>query len=203
MKFDTRTPDGKLVYADFLEERGDRDGAIEQRRLARIQSRRECGRARSREVREFRTYASHHQFYVQDGDEPNGDTGTNFWSKRAVRDHLALKPDILGIGTASYGSVTIVVEIHDKKPPVRLSAWDHVTEAGIDIRSGMLRVIGCLADTHADFAVGRGHFRVRCCHAELAGGVQSGEGTDWYLVQVWPARRSPMKILKRNSARGL
>src|SRR5262245_36860637 len=125
-------------------------------------------------TRTLRVYASHTQFYVQDS-EPLGDTGDrSFWSDQACRDHLALADGILGIGTASYGFVRVEVELHDSEPPLDPNRWDHVTEAGLDVDSGTLVVIGCAVTDGDDFEVEPGHYRVRCCHANRAGGVSSG-----------------------------
>src|SRR5262245_10732614 len=146
--------------------------------------------------RKLRVYASHRQFYVRDSD-PLGDTGApSFWTDRACRDHLAITDGVLGIGTGSYGFVRVTVEVHDAEPPLDLAGWDHVTEAGLDVDSGALRVTGPF-EQGEDFEVEPGHYRVRCCHANRAGAVPSGTGRDRYLVQVWPADPAPPRVLKR------
>src|SRR5262245_56582261 len=153
-------------------------------------------------VRKLRLYASHRQFYVQDCD-PCGDTGApSFWTDQACKDELAVADGILGIGTASYGSVKVVVEVHDAEPPLQLADWDHATEAGLEVASGTLRVIGCLENQGADFQVEPGPYRVRCCHANRAGRVDHGAGADWYLVQVWPGDEPTPRVLKHWKAKG-
>ena len=150
------------------------------------------------ERREQRLYASHHQFYVEDGGHP-GDTGDpTFWTEEAIEDRLAVVPGTVGIRTGSYGDVRIATEVHDGEPPVDLAEWDHVTEASLNIESGTLRVIGSLDLAGEDFKVSPGAYRIRCCHANLAGADEYGEeGLDWYVVQVWPAPESPRRIIKR------
>lgn len=153
------------------------------------------------EHREQRLYASHHQFYVEDGERP-GDTGdSSFWTKEATEDRLAVVPGTVGIGTGTYGNVRVMTQIHDGEPPVDLAEWDHVTEASLHIESGMLSVIGCLDLKGEDFKVSPGTYRVRCCHANLCESDEYGEeGQDWYMVQVWPSPESPRRIIKRWSA---
>lgn len=156
-----------------------------------------------RESRAQKLYASHHQFYVEDARAP-GDTGhPDFWTKQASQDALAVIAGTIGIGTGSYATVEVNTEIHDTEPPVQLDDWDHVTEAGLTITSGVLRVVGCLDDGDGEeFAVASGSYRVRCCHANLAGLEEFGEGKDWYLVQVWPSGDASRQVLKRWSAPG-
>ncbi|BDI33954.1 hypothetical protein CCAX7_60050 [Capsulimonas corticalis] len=72
-----------------------------------------------------------------------------------------------------------------------------MTEASLEIKSGVLRVIGCLDDTGEDFDVAPGSYRVRCCHDNLAGGNDVGDGGDWYVVQFWPAPMAEAVVLKR------
>jgi hypothetical protein len=148
-------------------------------------------------VRKVWLYASHHQFYVMDSD-PDGDTGErSFWSEQACRNELATTDGIIGIGTASYGTVEVIVQVHDEKPPGNPEPWDHVTEAGLNVSSGTLRVVGCPELVGPDFEVTPDHYRVRCCHANRAGSVHNGgKGQDWYLIQVWPDQPSPACVLK-------
>ena len=150
------------------------------------------------ERREQQLYASHHQFYVEDGVSPGNTGDPSFWTKDATEDRLAVVPRTVGIGTGTYGNVRVITEVHDGEPPVDLAEWDHVTEASLNIESGTLRVIGCLDLTGEDFKVSPGPYRVRCCHANLAESDEYGEeGRDWYVLQVWQAPESPRRIIKR------
>jgi hypothetical protein len=146
---------------------------------------------------ETRLYASHHQFYIEDS-EGRGDTGDpSFWSKKASKDHIAIGDGILGIGTGSYGFVKVRVEVHTSRLEVNLPAWDHVTEAGLELRSPMMLVYGCLSMHGLFFRVQPGYYVVRCCHADLAKSVEVGKGGDWYLVQAWPGKKAAPRVLKR------
>jgi hypothetical protein len=156
---------------------------------------------------ELRVYASHRQFYVQDSDPPGTTDDPAFWSEEACRNRLAVADGILGIGTGSYDFVKVRVEQHDSQPRLKLSKWDHVTEAGLEVRTKFLLVLGCLSSSGLFFRVRPGHYRVRCCHANLAASVDStGDAGDWYLVQFWlcappeartRTRPTEARILKR------
>lgn len=151
------------------------------------------------ERRKQRLYASHHQFHVEDRDL-YGDTGDpSFWTQEAVRDLLAVVDGTIGIGTGTYGHVEVTTELHDSEPSLNLTMWDHVAEASLNIRSGRLRVIGCLdADDAGEvFEVEPGRYRVRCCHANLAEADDAGDGGDWYVVQIWASADATRLVLKR------
>jgi hypothetical protein len=147
---------------------------------------------------EIRLYASHHQFYIQDIEPLGSSDGPDFWTQQACTDHLAIAHGHLGIGTGSYDFVRVRVEGHQAEPPLELSEWDHVIEAGLDIRTRYLLVMGCLSSSGLFFQVRPGHYRVRCCQANLAASTDSiGDAGDWYLVQFWPSEPSGARVLKR------
>jgi hypothetical protein len=142
-------------------------------------------------------YASHHQFYVQDSAALGNTAEPSFWTEDAVNDRIAIADGIVGVGTGSFGFVKVKLEVHNSKPPLRLSQWDHVTEAGLKVRSKIVLVFGCLSDTGVFFRVYHEGYRVRCCHANLAESVEHGDGGDRYLVQMWPGSYTGVHVLKR------
>ncbi len=151
---------------------------------------------------EIRLYASHHQFYVQDS-QPAGDTGADtFWTEDAYHRRLAIAEGILGIGTGSYDFVKVRVEHHLNEPDLNLDDWDHVTECGLDVRTGRVLINGCLSPSGLYFDVKPGFYRVRVCHANLAQSEMEATENwtgpeDWYLVQFWLAVASDVKVLKQ------
>lgn len=155
------------------------------------------------ESRKQEIYASHRQFYIEDTNNP-GDIGADgFWTDQALDHRLAVIPGVIGIGTGSYGFVDVTTEIHDQVPAVRIDDWDHVAEADIDVTGGQLVVKGCMEPDEMGemFSLAIGHYRVRCCHANLAESVEFGDGQDWYLVQIWPAAHAAPCLLKRAQPR--
>lgn len=149
------------------------------------------------EKREKKIYASHTQFYIDDVDQPGDTSSPEFWTDQAFKDQLAVVPGTIGIGTGTYGSVLVVMEAHDCTPEFDCSQWDHVTEASLDVTQGRLQIVGCLDDGNEElFEVQARSYRVRCCHANLEGADEFGDGKDWYLVQFWPANPQSSKVLK-------
>jgi hypothetical protein len=154
---------------------------------------------------EIRLYASHHQFYVQDGKPHGSPDAPTFWTKEASDNRLAIGDGLLGIGTGTYGFVKIRVEQHESEPLLDLDQWDHVTECDLEVRTNLLLINGCLERSGLFFKVEPGSYCVRACHANLAQSEQevprgwSGDFGDWYLVQFWPSKRLGLRIRKRRT----
>ena len=89
-------------------------------------------------------------------------------------------------------------ELHTSEPAVQFDRWEHVSEGPLEMKTSDLVILNCMGQSANHFDVEPGLYRVRCCHANLAGGVDSGEGTDWYCIQIWPAPLRPLvEVLKR------
>ena len=116
---------------------------------------------------------------------------------------MAVGDGLLAVGTCTYDFVKVRIQKHHSKPPVDLADWDHVTECGLEVHTRFILISGCLSRSGIYFEVVPGEFRVRVCHANLAESEQevpagwTGEYGDWYLVQFWPAKPSPPRVLKR------
>ena len=150
------------------------------------------------EGEELRVYASYRQFYIQDSDPLGASDDPEFWTEEAHRRLLAVGRGILAVGTGSYDFVRVRVERHASAPRAELAPWDHVTDAGLDIRTGLLLVFGCLSDQGLFFRVEPTHYRVRCSHANLVASTDStGDAGDWYLVQFWPSPQTTLHVLKQ------
>ncbi len=140
------------------------------------------------ESRRIRVYAAYYQFHVKD-EKYEADLG-DFWTEEAVANRTAVLPGIIGIGTASYDIVDVVVEIHSDAPLVEPRRGTISLRVTSTFSSGGIQVIGCLdslQDPVQVFAVSPGNYRVRCCHANLAAasvdGVPDRPSGDWYLLQ--------------------
>ncbi|BDI30577.1 hypothetical protein CCAX7_26280 [Capsulimonas corticalis] len=66
-----------------------------------------------------------------------------------------------------------------------------MTEASLEIKNAVLCVIGCLDEMGEEFDVAPYSYRVRGCHANLAGGNDAGDGD----VQFWPALMAAPVVL--------
>lgn len=53
-------------------------------------------------------------------------------------------------------------------PELVLEVWDHVTECGLEVRTGRILVMNCISRSGSFTDVIPGHYRVRVCHANLA-----------------------------------
>jgi len=156
--------------------------------------------------RRIQVYAAYYQFHVQDGKYVPG-AAADLWTGQALSDRLAILPGVVGVGTASYDIVDVLVEIHDEAPVVEPAVWDHVTEADLYVAGGGIQIVGCL-DSLRDpvqlFAAPPGNYRIGCCHANLAAaavdGIPDRPAGDWYVVGVWPASPAPPVVLKRFNA---
>ena len=159
-------------------------------------------------MQEIRVYASHHQFYVMDSDYRGDSADPSFWSKESFDRRLAIGDGMLGIGTGTYGFVTVRAEEHRAEPPLDLAAWDHVTECSLELKTEFLLIMGCLADSGLFFKMSPGTYRVRVCHANLAESEQEvlgeweGDFGDWYLVQFWPGPHDETRVLKQRAQPG-
>lgn len=149
-------------------------------------------------VEEIRHYTSHHQFYVQDS-EPIGSPGDpSFWTRASTEDRVAIGDGLLAFGTGSYDVVRIRVEFHQAAPEIDPEQWDHIVEAGLQVRTRTVLVFGCIRMSGLFFRVRPGHFRVRCCMANLLLATDStGDAGDWYQVQFWPSEPEGPKVMKR------
>jgi len=152
----------------------------------------------------FSLYADHYQFYLGDS-ELDGDTGApEFWSQEAFKRRLAVGHGIIGIGTELYGSVPVVLEVHDKAPSQDLGDWDHVAEASLLVPSGRIAIDGCLnfvpralpyvTYRSPQIEVAPGIYRVRVYYGNLDsvrfedaddGGEEVSD--EHYTVVLWPA----------------
>ena len=94
---------------------------------------------------DFTIQTDHFQFYLEDQDSQT-DTSM-LWVEQAISDHLAVAPDLIGVGTARYGGPTrIVIEIEQSRPTESFDAWDRVAECSINIHSGQMIIHAPEAD---------------------------------------------------------
>src|ERR1700684_3003981 len=96
------------------------------------------------ESRRIGVYAAYRQFYIEDADRQDDPTDPEFWTDEALDNRLAVIPGRIGVITASYDSVDVLVEIHGGPPDLELAEWDHVTELGLDVPSGRINLVGCM-----------------------------------------------------------
>ena len=142
-------------------------------------------------------YTSYNQFYICDKDS-KGDTGSNFWTNDAFNDRLATEDGVLGVGTECYGPIKGEIEVLDEaKDSINMDSYDHIVEAGIEIKSGTIQILDCPTSTvQLDLKVNSGFYRARIYSSNLAT-VDGDEGDDFYRVEIWPDQNSKRVVLKR------
>ena len=145
-------------------------------------------------------YTSHCQFYIADKDSDRETGSDNFWTKDAFNDRLAIEDGILGVGIECYGPVK--GELHLLSEPgnyIDMDQFDHIVEAGLDIRSGVIQILDCPTSTvELEVNVIPGRYRVRVYSSNLAS-VDGDEGDDFYMIEIWPGSATERKVLKRYS----
>lgn len=151
-----------------------------------------------------RLYADHCLVYLADGDlfgyadDPPSSYISGMWTRAAFHDRYAEREGAVGLRTGSYGFVEVEIQILGVRAEVRLEDWDHVTEGNLQIETGIVQLVNCIGSEAARIAVDATHYRVRCCHANLAAASDSGGNCgDWYRVELWPGSPGPIQILKR------
>ena len=150
--------------------------------------------------REFELFADYFQFYVQDDDEQLGNLA-DAWTDEAVNRMLAVANGVVGIGTVRNMTVPVTIEVLDTEPVADLSAWEHVAEGGLEVKTGRLVVAGC-TDYFADAAripVAAGTYRLRMSCRGLTTLSENGlEGDDQYRVQLWPSPTIPLPVVLKS-----
>ncbi|TDT24015.1 hypothetical protein EV562_11939 [Streptomyces sp. BK208] len=153
---------------------------------------------------ELTLFADYFQIHVCDADA-DGDL-SDAWTGQAVADHLAVAQDALGIGTVVNVDVSVTVVLLPQEPEDDSSEFDHVVEAGLEVSSGRLMVLGCTdyGPGAATFEVPPGLNRVRVSRSNLTRAAQadvdsaaSPETMEKIRIQVWAAPDSPPAVIKR------
>jgi len=130
-----------------------------------------------------------------------GDTADpDFWSADAFRRKLAVAPPgLIGVGTARYDDVPVVVEVVSQPPVDEPQGWDQVVEASLELPSGKLAIDGCLSyepTTSPHIELAPGTYRVRVYYAG-----QNTVDEDWYRVVLWPqSPYEPPRILRQQES---
>ncbi|MCD9853915.1 hypothetical protein LUD75_04325 [Epilithonimonas sp. JDS] len=157
------------------------------------------------EKKNFKFYTDYHQFYLEDrDDEDKGHSGSSdFWSEEAFKERLALANGIIGVGVESSGNdIKGEIEILERPINIDYNKYDHIVEAGINIRSGSLQIFNC-PDHHLELTVKvpPGKYRVRVYSSNLASVKETDMAhetdNDYYRIELWPSDHMERKVLKQ------
>jgi hypothetical protein len=143
-------------------------------------------------------FADYYQFYLRD--EKETEDQPDDWGDQLVMQMIAVAPGIIGVGTARNTTVPVSVDVVDSRPDNDFTAWDHVTEASLEVPSGRIVIAGTsdyLPDAKR-LAVSPGTYRVRVHYGGLDSISENGlAGEDHYHLVLWPEADRPSAILKR------
>ena len=147
---------------------------------------------------QFELFADYHQFYLQDDDQSKGEL-SDAWSKEATDRLLAVGPHVIGVGTVRNMDVPVFVTIHDKRPSIHESEWDHITVASLRIDTGRIVIAGC-TDYFPDAArveVDPGVYEAVICYKNLEMLSEDGlDGEDSYHVNLFPGNEVGPAVIK-------
>ncbi|MDB5148578.1 MAG: hypothetical protein JWQ57_2598 [Mucilaginibacter sp.] len=149
---------------------------------------------------------SYSQFYVYDKDSQDQRDSVNFWTHEAYEDRLAIEDGVLGIGTECYGHVKAELEILESANNLMdFADFDHIVEAGIEIKSGILQILECPNSiVQIELPVAPGNYKVRIYSSNLdsvygdkGDNYDDENGDDYYRIEIWPDERAERNVLKR------
>ncbi|MER7243089.1 hypothetical protein [Kribbella sp. NPDC000426] len=105
------------------------------------------------------------------------------------------------------GGLSLTVEVHTTVPPVRLDAWEDVSELSLQLSEAPLLVCGfgfvpVVRIPFDDDSAGAYRLRIHGTNRDLAHsrGPVPGEPEETHLIQLWRAADQPALTLKQASA---
>jgi hypothetical protein len=147
-------------------------------------------------------FADYFQFYIQDDEISCGDL-SEAWSDEAMSRMLAVAPRAVGIGTVRNVNVPVSINLLAEEPQEPFTAYDHVTECSLEVKTGRIVVAGCTDYFPGAVRVGTapGVYRVRAYYSGLASVSKDGlEGSDSYRLDLWPSTATAPRVLKQREA---
>lgn len=144
-------------------------------------------------------YSDYGQFYIYDKDAPGDTSSDNFWSDDAFNEMLAVEDGVLGVSIKNdEGIVKCELEfLESKSEIIDFSEYDHVVEASIIIKSGILQILNCpdwYVELEKDVEIGE--YRVRVFSNNLKT-VYDENPEDFYKIEIWKAPYSHRVVLKQ------
>ena len=147
----------------------------------------------------FDIFADYFQFYI--ADDGYDELPRVKWSVQCIKDKMEMVPGLINIGTARNMTVPVEVEVRECEPREDFDKWDHIAEAGIDIRSRVLIIAGYMdpQDEAPRIQLKTGSYKVWVYYGGLDTLSPDGlEGEDRYKIVLWPGIGSTVKVIKRH-----
>ena len=146
----------------------------------------------------------HGQFIVCDC---NSQIEIDSYDDAAHRAGLAAWGDGIAVFTASHWTDTSVrLSLRRTRPVIDLDAWDHVVEGGIRVCGRAVNVFGpeSTATNQASVMIPSGSYSLAVCGTGFATTDEYGDdGSDTYMIWLWPGPILQTRVLKDGLARAL
>jgi len=143
-------------------------------------------------------YTSYHQFYINDKSNEFDINSSFFWTKKALKERLALDNEIIGISTGSYGEIKLEISfLNEANKNINFDLYDHIVEGSIEIKSGVIQVLDCPStNTEFERKIKCGIYRIRVYSSNLD--IEDEDNCkDYYKLEIWEDEYSNRKVLKQ------
>ncbi|WP_030718132.1 hypothetical protein [Streptomyces sp. NRRL S-237] len=152
-------------------------------------------------------FAGYFQIHVLDDASEATATGIgDVWTEQAVLDGLGVAEHALAIRTAVNVTVDVTIDLLTGRPDDDSDDFDHVVEAGLNLASGRMVVLGCtdyIPDA-ARFDMPAAWTRIRTSRRSLEAAAfpdldceDEPEDMEEIRLQAWPAPHALPDIIKR------
>lgn len=147
-------------------------------------------------IRRYEIFADYHQFYLWD--RARDASSALDYTEADCTARIKTGPFIVVIMPERNMAVPVTLELADRAPDPDFEAWDHVTEASLDLPSGGLEIHECTGGSVDVLEVEPGSYRVRTHHGGLDSLSEDGlDGDDQYRIVLWPAPASEVVVIKQ------
>lgn len=147
-------------------------------------------------------YTSYNQFYLCDSKSPQNINAKDFWNDQAYSDRIAMGNGIIAVRTQSYGHIIGELQFLNKESEVdNYDLYDHVVDAGIEIKSNTLQILDCPNGTvEKEIKIIPGLYKIRIYSKNIEGvDGDENEGNDSYKIEIWKSTNLDKKVLKQIS----
>lgn len=151
----------------------------------------------------FQFDTQYNQFYIQDKNFEGNTSDFDFWSDQSFFQRLAIGQGILGVSTQSYGYIKGEIEIIPfPSETTDFDTYNHVVEAGIEIKSGELQISDCPnSEIKIKIKIDSGKYRVRIYSSNFESVIETDlshdSDNDFYRIEVWASQEMTRKVLKQ------
>jgi hypothetical protein len=152
----------------------------------------------------YELFTDYSQFWLHDVGADVNQT-VDMWDDESSARMMAVRPDIVCVGTIRNSRAPVTIEIADTEPSeAPPGAWDQINECSLLIPVGSLIIHDdILGETgsHETLSLPPGCYRVRVYYGDLDAQHSALEGDDHYLVVLWPGGQMEPRVIKQKPTR--